>query len=52
MKGRTPKIAAVSMALLAVILVSNRLGIVQGQRKKLPGTASLRTKRAISIPRK
>jgi hypothetical protein len=43
-KGRTPKIAAVSIALLSVILVSNRvsnrLGIVQGQQKKqkkLPG---------------
>ncbi len=37
MKGRTLKIAAVSITLLAVILVSNRLGIVQGQQKKMPG---------------
>src|SRR5690348_3324434 len=37
MKGRTLKIAAVSVAFLAVIVVSNRLGIVQGQQKKTPG---------------
>src|SRR5437879_11719641 len=37
MKVRTLKIAAVCMALLAFILVSNRLGIVQGQQKKATG---------------
>lgn len=37
MKRRTLKIAAVCMALFAVILVNNRLGIVQGQQKKTPG---------------
>jgi len=41
MKERTLKIAAVSIALLAVILVSNWLGIVQGQQKKLPGEGFL-----------
>ena len=37
MKERTLKIAAVCMALLAVILVSNRVGVVRGQQKKTPG---------------
>jgi hypothetical protein len=37
MKARTLKTAAVGIALLAVILVSNRLGIVQGQQKKIAG---------------
>ena len=37
MKGRTLKIGAVSMVLLAVILVSNQFGIVRGQQKKTPG---------------
>ena len=37
MKKRMVKIAAVAMVLLAVILVSNRLGMVQGQMKKTPG---------------
>src|SRR3989442_14169612 len=37
MTGRTLKIAAVCMALFAVILVNNRLGLVQGQLKKTPG---------------
>ena len=33
MKGRTLKIAVACIALLAVILVSNRLGVAQGQPK-------------------
>ena len=37
MKKRMVKIAAVAMVLLAVILVSNRLGMVQGQMNKTPG---------------
>ena len=37
MKARTLKIAAVCVALFAVVLVSNRLGIVQGQQKKTAG---------------
>src|SRR5687768_6954536 len=37
MKGRTLTIAAVCIALFAVILVSNRLGIVEGQQKKTAG---------------
>src|SRR6266446_824968 len=37
MKAPTLKIAAVCLALLAVILVNNRLGLVQGQQKKTPG---------------
>jgi hypothetical protein len=37
MKERTLKIAVACIALLAVILVSNRLGLVQGQQKKAPG---------------
>ena len=37
MTGRALKIAAVCIALFAVILVNNRLDIVQGQQKKTPG---------------
>jgi len=37
MTGQTLKIAAVCTALIAVILVNNRLGLVQGQQKKTPG---------------
>lgn len=37
MKERTLKIAAVCIALLALILVSSRLGIVHGQQKNAPG---------------
>ena len=35
--GRTLKIAAACIAVFSVILVSNRLGIVQGQQTKAPG---------------
>jgi len=37
MNRRTLKIAAICTALLAVILVSNRMGVLQGQQKKTPG---------------
>ena len=37
MKARTVKIAAVCIAFCAGILLSNRLGIVEGQQKKTPG---------------
>ena len=33
MTGRTPKIAAVCVALFALIMVNSRLGTVQGQQK-------------------
>ena len=35
--GRSLKIAAVCVVVLSVILLSNRLGIVQGQQRKAPG---------------
>ena len=37
MRARTLKIAAVCMALFGVILVTNRLGILQGQQQRAPG---------------
>src|SRR2546422_10503555 len=37
MKRRTLEIAAVCVALSVVILVNNRLGVVEGQQKKTPG---------------
>src|SRR5438105_10658519 len=37
MKRRTFEIAAVCVALSLVILVNNRLGVVEGQQKKTPG---------------
>ena len=37
MKSRTLKIVAVCVVILAAILLSNRLGVVQGQQKKTPG---------------
>ena len=37
MKGRTVRIATGCTALLAVILVSNRLGTVEGQQRRTPG---------------
>ena len=37
MKSGTVKLAAVCIALLAAVLVSNRIGMVQGQQKKTPG---------------
>jgi DNA-binding beta-propeller fold protein YncE len=37
MKGRTLKITALCIAFVAAILLSNRLGTVEGQQKKAPG---------------
>ena len=37
MTGRTLTIAGVCIALIAVLLVTNRLGTVQGQQKKAAG---------------
>ena len=37
MKRKMLKLAAMSMAVLAVLLVSNRVGVLQGQMKKTPG---------------
>src|SRR5260370_34874477 len=37
MKRETLKLALIGMALLAIVLVSNQLGVLQGQVKKVPG---------------
>src|SRR5262245_66180122 len=37
MNARMPKIAALGIALSAIVIVSNRLGVVEGQPKKTPG---------------
>src|SRR5688500_7106727 len=37
MEGRTLKITAGSIALFAIFLVTNRVGLVQGEQQKLPG---------------
>ena len=37
MNGPTPRIVAACAALFAMVLISNRLGVVEGQQKRTPG---------------